>query len=162
MQKQNQLTIELLNSPDKQVGESRDVPARLFREVLRDQNVNIGQWNKYMADYLRDPRNRIPQNSRDMSSARGNLAKELIRPRMTWNVFMKAIRFINPLKVSLRLTFAWRTRKTSVFEFEIYHGTMLQSMIAENEKAKYTIVEPPVYDGSTEVLDEQLDNIDNM
>lgn len=62
-----------------------------------------------MLRYLKDPRNRIPQNARDLSSARGNLSKELLRPTMTWGVFEKALRFLNPLRVKMTLEFEWRT-----------------------------------------------------
>ena len=47
-----------------------------------------------LADYVRDKRNKVPDNRRDQSSIMGNLTKELSRPDMTWKVFCKGMKFL--------------------------------------------------------------------
>ncbi|MND22188.1 hypothetical protein D3C87_1422810 [compost metagenome] len=105
---QNKDLNQVLSSQTKRSEEATGTLSKLFRQILAEQRFNMNLWNRNMLRYLKDPRNRIPQNSRDMSSARGNLSKELLRPTMTWGVFEKAIRFLNPYKVRLRLEFEWR------------------------------------------------------
>jgi hypothetical protein len=105
---QNKDLNQVLSSPTKRSEEASGTLSKLFRQILAEQKIGMNLWNRNMLRYLKDPRNRIPQNSRDMSSARGNLSKELLRPTMTWGVFEKAIRFLNPYKVRLRLEFEWR------------------------------------------------------
>jgi hypothetical protein len=89
---------------------------------MDEQKFNQTIWDRNMLRYLKDPRNRIPQNSRDMSSARGNLSKELLRPTMTWGVFEKAIRFLNPFRVRLRLEFEWKSGIKTEYTAVIYVG----------------------------------------
>lgn len=109
---QNKELNQVLRSKTKQSEEAKGTLSRLFRQIMADifpekEAMNI--WNRNMVRYLKDPRNRIPQNSRDMSSARGNLSKELLRSSMTWGVFEKAIRFLNPCRVRLKLEFEWHS-----------------------------------------------------
>lgn len=98
---------------------------------MDEQKFNQTIWDRNMLRYLKDPRNRIPQNSRDMSSARGNLSKELLRPTMTWGVFEKAIRFLNPFRVRLRLEFEWKSGVKTEYTAVIYVGD--KSEVAEEE-----------------------------
>ena len=106
---QNKDLTRILDSKNKAVDEASGTLSKLFRRIMADQTFNKNVWNRNMLRYLKDPRNRIPQNPRDMSSARGNLSKELLRPTMTWGVFEKALRFLNPLRVKMTLEFEWRT-----------------------------------------------------
>ena len=52
------------------------------------------RFSALLADYVRDKRNKVPDNRRDQSSIMGNLTKELSRPDMTWKVFCKGVRFL--------------------------------------------------------------------
>lgn len=106
---QNQDLNRILGSKTKGVEEASGTLSKLFRRILEDQKFDKNTWARNMLRYLKDPRNRIPQNSRDMSSARGNLSKELLRPTMTWGVFEKAIRFLNPFKVTMTIKVEWRS-----------------------------------------------------
>lgn len=98
---------DLLNDPDKRVGEARGVLSVLWRQLLVVREIDGWRWDKLMRDFLADPRNGIQNNSRDRSSARGNLNKELKRDDMTWRVFLKALNFLNPVRVvfSVKITF---------------------------------------------------------
>lgn len=120
---QNKELNQVLSSKTKRSEEANGTLSKLFRQILSDQNFNMSTWNRNMLRYLKDPRNRIPQNSRDMSSARGNLSKELLKPSMTWGVFEKAIRFLNPMRVRLTLEFEWRTGLKTEYSAIIHVGT---------------------------------------
>jgi hypothetical protein len=98
---------DLLNDPDKRVGEARGVLSVLWRQLLVVRDIDGWRWDKLMKNFLADPRNGIQNNSRDRSSARGNLNKELKRDDMTWRVFLKALNFLDPIRVvfSVKITF---------------------------------------------------------
>lgn len=98
---------DILNDPNKRVGEARGVLSVLWRQLLVARDIDGWRWDKLMKSYLADPRNGIQNNSRDRSSARGNLNKELKRDDMTWRVFLKALNFLNPVRVefSVKITF---------------------------------------------------------
>jgi hypothetical protein len=81
--------------------------------LLADRNVDLWRWDLYMKAYLADPRNGIPNNSRDRSSARGNLNKELLRPDMTWRVFLKAMNFLDLIRVSFTVKVQWKDGKVT-------------------------------------------------
>lgn len=65
------------------------------------------KWNFFMTRYLRDPRNRVKNDRRSQSSARGNIHKELQKGSMSWKVFLKGMRFLRV--------------KHFVIQFEVYH-----------------------------------------
>lgn len=74
------------------------VLAKLFRKIVDDLGIRAFIWAQLMDNYLNNPANGIAQNSKDRSTARGNLNKELYRERMSWKVFLKAIRFFGVLR----------------------------------------------------------------
>jgi len=98
---------EILNSPDKQVTKTfggNGVLSRLWRQILLDLGIGPERFGIILQDHVTNPLNGIPNNKKDQISYRSNLTKELAKPQMTWKVFMKALRFLNILKVEITLT----------------------------------------------------------
>ncbi len=96
--------MRMLGQPDKGASGTHragGVLSRLWRQMLKDLNVNIQRWNDCMYTFVNDPRNGYPPNKRDQQSARGNLTKEFARPEMTWKVYMKALRFLGAKNVTI-------------------------------------------------------------
>lgn len=150
---QNKELNQVLNSKGKQADKATGTLSKLFRQIMDDQKFNMTVWNRNMLRYLKDPRNRIPQNSRDMSSARGNLSKELLRPSMTWGVFEKAIRFLNPYRVRLKLEFEWKSGIKTEYSAIIHVGNKAEAA-SEDE----TI--PVAHTGVTKaILDKAIEDI---
>ncbi len=104
---------DLLNDLDKGVKEARGVLSVLWRQLLMARSIDGWQWDKLMRDYLADPRNGIQNNSRDRSSARGNLNKELKRDDMTWRVFLKALNFLGPVRVVFTVDITFKDGTTT-------------------------------------------------
>lgn len=78
----------------------------IFRSICKEtspngQGISPIQWNRLMADYLRN----LPENQSgyDRMSVRGNLNKEFRRARMTWLVFCKGMLFLKFLCFSIRI-----------------------------------------------------------
>jgi hypothetical protein len=138
---QNKELNQVLSSKTKRAEEATGTLSKLFRQILSDQNFSMNTWNRNMLRYLKDPRNRIPQNSRDMSSARGNLSKELLKRSMTWGVFEKAIRFLNPWRVRLTLEFEWRSGLKTEYSAIIHVGDKSEQ---ETEESAIPVKHPGV------------------
>lgn len=103
---------DMLNSDDKRVAEARGHLSKIFRQFLVALDIDGWKWDRYMRIFLTDPRNGIPNNSRDKSSARGNLNKELKRDDMTWRVFLKAMSFLDPVRVTFTVKATFKNGKT--------------------------------------------------
>lgn len=147
--------LEILHDPDKKIDEARDVLSKAFRTILREARFSVIDWNTKMPRYLEDPRNRIPQNGKDMSSARGNLSKELSRDTMTWNVFMKGMSFIDPVSVKLTLEIEFEKDKITL-PMTIYRGKPGR---AKSPPSPYQMVNTPLIDPQSQRLQEQMEKI---
>lgn len=110
---------EILNEPDKGMGRATGVLARLFRLILVENRIDIPRWSRLMDRYLDDPRNGIPRNGKDRSSARGNLNKELRRETMTWKVFRKALQFLGPVSIRFEVHLTWANKVTSIHHLDM-------------------------------------------
>lgn len=114
----------MLSSPTKGVKEATGVLAKLYRTILMDLNITPLAHQALMSKYLSDPRNRIPNNGKARSSERGNMIKDLRRPDMTFKVFLKHVRFLQPIKVEFVVKLHWRRNKVTVhgLTMETGHG----------------------------------------
>ena len=89
---------EKINPKSIRSGGSASVLTKMFFTIMDNMGVNETRWNHLMTNYILDKSNCIPNNTKDQSSARGNLSKELLKKKQTWKVFCKAIRFLNIVK----------------------------------------------------------------
>jgi hypothetical protein len=106
----NKLT-QLLKSEDKGISKTfgpNGVLSRLFRQMLFDMGINGNKFGSLLEDYVRDSKYCVPETKKDQTSTRGNLTKEFIKPQMTWKVFCKACKFLQIVKMDVRVvvTFA--------------------------------------------------------
>ena len=118
---------KILSSPDKEVGKTsgpNGMLSRLFRCILQDLNIGPYHWNSLMADYLKDPRNGVPNTRKDHTSMRGNITKEFSRPQMTWKVFCKAMRFFQFVRIDICITaYHKRGGKTTLHSTTVDFGS---------------------------------------
>ncbi len=106
----------VLNSPDKGISRTSGINgilARLFRKILFNLRVGGKEWSSLMFDYLNDPKNMLPNNRKDQTSIRGNIAKEISRPQMTWKVFCKGLRILQVAEFELKIVITRRNGETS-------------------------------------------------
>lgn len=94
---------------------SSGILSSIFQSLLRDKmNYNpeqpgeigdfFGPWSQAMDNYITDSRNSIPQNKRMVSSARGNVQKEILNPRgISWKVFIKSLKFLGVVKFDISI-----------------------------------------------------------
>lgn len=139
---------KFLHHPQKQVGAARGVLSRLFRLILADLRINHMLWNKLMRRYLDDPRNGIPNNSKDRSSHRGNLSKELRRAKMTWNVFEKGIRFLGPKWFRITIDMGWESGRVTTHTILVPNQRQGVTLPVEGgEEEDYNPVDPGFREG---------------
>lgn len=92
---------------------SSGILSSIFQSLLRDKmNYDpqspgesgdfFGPWAQAMDNFITDSRNCIPQNKRMLSSARGNIQKEILNPKgISWKVFIKGLMFLGVVKFDL-------------------------------------------------------------
>jgi hypothetical protein len=102
--------IRILDTEDKAVKEARDPLARLFRQLMADQKINLKAMDDLIRDWLKDPRNNIPDNGKIRSTERGNIIQEITRPNMTMKVFIKRLRLFPIIRVRLILEAEWQNK----------------------------------------------------
>lgn len=112
----------------------KGVLARLFRDLWIELGAGAFGWSQLMQQYLNNPANGVKNTAKDRATARGNLNKELFREKLSWNVFMKAIRFFDPVKATFTVKLEFRTGKT------------IESSVAivERQPKRKVVVDPTV------------------
>lgn len=98
---------------DKQISRSRNPLAKMYRTILLDLAINHSSIDHYLNQYLDDPRLRIPKNSKDRSSERGNLLKQLGKDTLSWKIFTKGLRLLRPKHVRFIVEFTDQRDKTT-------------------------------------------------
>lgn len=81
----------LFSHPEKLIGEADNFLAKLFRIYLVDQNIGLERFNAYVGKWINNPIYGFLKDPSKRSSARGNLNKEILRPNMSPDVFLKAM-----------------------------------------------------------------------
>lgn len=71
----------------------------LFRQILAELDIGKGNFLVRIDRYVR--KNTTPEDAKEISSIRGNLAKELLRSVMTWKVFIKGLKVFNIQKFDI-------------------------------------------------------------
>ncbi len=75
------------------------VLATAFKAIMHKLGVNISRFMKLIADYI--VRSNVPINTKEISSTRGNLKKELFKNAITWKVFVKGLSFLQVKRFTL-------------------------------------------------------------
>ncbi len=119
MQEPTQNRKSLLESSDKGISSAKNPLALLFRQILRDLKMQPYRWNQLMDRFLSNPRNGIPDSSRDRASARGNLNKELFKERLTFGTLLRGLALLDPRKVRFELHCTWTNGKTTIHGVDV-------------------------------------------
>lgn len=103
---------DVLLAPDKKSGETYGVGgilAGLFRQLMEERNIDIGEWGRCMHRYLQSLPPSFPGTRKDHTNMRGNIAKELLAEMMTFKVFCKGLVFLALPKVTFAIE--WHDRR---------------------------------------------------
>jgi uncharacterized protein with PIN domain len=119
---------------NRKVGGAGSVLSKLFCQMLSHPELNyddLRNWNNLMQRYITDKRNAIAQNNKDQSSARGNLRKELLKEKMSWNVFVKGMRFMDLEGFEIIIKAHHRNGKITVHSESVGLGDRIEYANAE-------------------------------
>ena len=124
--KDNRYRIQEVNFIGEEISTANtdSVLAALFQRVMFELGINDQKFHLLLEKYLTNPRNGIPQNITDKSSARGNLRKELLRRVMSWKVFIKGLKFLNIRKCKLSITLTHVNGSETIHAIDINLNTM--------------------------------------
>ena len=126
---------KIIASPDKEITKTAGaggVLSRLWRQMLMDMGIGPVHYDMLLQRYVTDPRNGIPNNRKDQTSARGNIVKELAKPHMTWKVFCKGLRYLSIVKFELIIKAYHYDGRTSSHKTQIGLGAV-QDIKEEHE-----------------------------
>ena len=92
-----------------------DELAHLFRTILKDKLCNVESpilyWENRMDRYLNDETNGIPNNTKDRSSAKGNINKALQFKTMSWKTFKTGLKFLGARSIKFTVSIEWEKDK---------------------------------------------------
>lgn len=81
--------------------------ARLFRQIVREENFTLERWNACFEEYVRDPINGIEQTPTALKNACASLQRDVTAPRMSWNIFRRGLLVLAPVKEEYILHMRW-------------------------------------------------------
>lgn len=81
--------------------------SRLFRRIVTEEGIDLVKWNKLFEDYVNDPLHGVSKNKRDRSTVVSSLQRDLLSPKMSWNVFRKGVLLLKPVKEDYILEVQW-------------------------------------------------------
>ena len=113
----NQDVVELFQSPDRKLNETKGtggILAKLWRSILFEQGIPLRQFEYLCTQFVIHARRGITDTKVANYFNRGNLRRELMKPAMSFKVFMKALRVLQVVKFDLSVKLYFRTGKTSI------------------------------------------------
>lgn len=93
---------------DKRKAKPGDTLSRLFAKISQKVKLDSSKIRENNKRYVSNPANKLMNDSGKRSSAAGNILKELERPTMTWRVFEKLIRWMNPKAAKVIVVIDWQ------------------------------------------------------
>lgn len=115
---------EILNDPKKGLDRTTNsVLSSLFRQLLTLEDVGPDKWQRLMNLWTNNAKSSIPAGSK-RSRARGNIEKELSYTNMSWDVFLKAMRFMaySKIRIDITCTGPLNKKTRTGLEFHISNG----------------------------------------
>jgi hypothetical protein len=108
MQKQNNgdkknAMLSLLEEEDKGVHQTSHVLGRLWRIVLKNENLSGFQWNRYITRY-QERINRFT-SKRGVMNMKGNLTRRLAEPKLSWGSIMRGFAILEYTKIEIIFRF---------------------------------------------------------
>lgn len=126
---------EILEDPSKKVTQTTNAMARLFRLILKENNIGYGQLSSNINRYLERQQTAVARGKKAQSRERGNLVKELSNDSLTFNNFIKGLHVLNPVSVELAVTIRWRRGAITrhAVEMNISNGSELENTNYETD-----------------------------
>lgn len=99
---------EKMRLPDRGASQGKNNLAILFSRIMAKIRLTPSKIEENNRIFVKNPLNKIPDDSGKRSSAAGNIRKEIERNTMTWRVFEKLIRWARPESAKLFVVINWK------------------------------------------------------
>lgn len=110
----------LLSLPDKGRMKAIGELTRLWRDILAERQVGPLHWGKLMVDHINKSYGRSKTHSKKRSTDRGNLNRQLASNNMSWKMFRRAIRFLNPRRAWIEFHMEWDEGPNTMISLDIH------------------------------------------
>ena len=95
------------------IGEAENTITRLFRRVLMNRRIGLGDWSRLMSKYRSKHTERTRTGKMDEAFDKSNLTKFLATNKMSWENFHRALCFLDITKYSVSISITWRNGTVS-------------------------------------------------
>jgi hypothetical protein len=102
--KQSGSLSKTLAKSDKGVSEAKNTPAVLVRSLFLSRNITMGQFEKYLSDWVK--RN-ISSNVKQQSSAKSNISRSANEPEVTWNTLLRIASILRLRRLTITMEAEW-------------------------------------------------------
>lgn len=100
--------------PEARLPGQKDLPPTelhyFFMAIMRDLGMSIDDINNYLTRYM--IRARIPLTSRNKTSMRGNVKKDIFQQRLSWTSFVRGLNFLEITKFEIELHLQFKNHKS--------------------------------------------------
>lgn len=101
---------ELLSRPDRGSSENCNIHAKLFREILMDRRIDRMAWDRYLRDWMFNPKSGIPDCMKSRSSLRSSINRTTASKKLTWKSLRTGLSIIGAQSVSYKLELKWSSK----------------------------------------------------
>lgn len=104
---------DMLEAPDKRIGDAKNILARLFRGILMEHGIMPSQWDAMVDRYFRSRLSRTPKDSKAINQDKYNFIRALEKDKLSIGRFETAINILGAESVEFMLTMNWRGKAPS-------------------------------------------------
>lgn len=97
----------MLSSPTKLEEETSDTLAKLLRRLLSDLSINNGRMERFMADWIANPRNGISRTDKNGSTWKGNMMAQMSDERITFRTLLRTLMLMQPKHIRFIVECEW-------------------------------------------------------
>ena len=100
--------FDLFRADDYGRSRAQDILTYLWRDIMRQRNLQPYEISDLMSRFLKDPRQMQIFMGKSLTSLRGNMRRALLKDhRMSWRWFERAINMIDPVKAKFIVELEW-------------------------------------------------------
>lgn len=126
----------LLRSDDKGIEEATGILSCLVRIIMIDRDINGMRYSALMRKWLAKNANHVT----DLLSERENMNKDIYKPNMTWNSFLKVLSFFRVKGFRITVQLKWHNDDASEHYLDVPN---IEDFISRRKRTKSNTVEQP-------------------
>lgn len=95
--------FDMMQDDGCSVKTAKTITSKLFRQTLYDKNYNFSRFSRQLDVFVKNLSLLMAGKLKSINSIRGNVSKELVKPKMTWSNFTKAVMFFGAERSELNI-----------------------------------------------------------